>query len=297
MSKTETCRGFTLIELLVVIAIIAVMAGILFPVFARAREKAYETTCLNNQRQIALSIQIWAQDNGGRYPAAQTVWQSLNLPPKLLLCPTAGAKQLNAYGYSYGLNNRSLGSKLLSSPETLMVTADAAPSANNILMYNGNIALRHGGKTVMSYGDGHVALTNAIPNFIILDNAQNLWDGFPTMPTPLGYCSDSAANRAGNFPPGWECYQYAIGSTFNPMSPGTPVSYSDMQSGTLLNGGDGMVSWWMDYLYLSNSSAAWGAAGWGYPDSGVNYAATKALFGQTTACQMWSINFGDPAAV
>ena len=47
-------RGFTLIELLVVIAIIAILAAILFPVFAQAREKARQTFCLNNTKQITL---------------------------------------------------------------------------------------------------------------------------------------------------------------------------------------------------------------------------------------------------
>ena len=55
--------GFTLIELLVVIAIIAVLAAILFPVFARAREKAHQTTCISNQRQIAAAIHMIAQDH------------------------------------------------------------------------------------------------------------------------------------------------------------------------------------------------------------------------------------------
>ena len=48
--------GFTLIELLVVIAIIAILAGMLFPVFAGAREKARQTSCINNQRQLAIAI-------------------------------------------------------------------------------------------------------------------------------------------------------------------------------------------------------------------------------------------------
>jgi len=54
--------GFTLIELLVVIAIIAILAAILFPVFARAREKARQTSCLSNQKQIALATLMYAQD-------------------------------------------------------------------------------------------------------------------------------------------------------------------------------------------------------------------------------------------
>jgi prepilin-type N-terminal cleavage/methylation domain-containing protein/prepilin-type processing-associated H-X9-DG protein len=55
-------RGFTLIELLVVIAIIAILAAILFPVFAQAREAGRKTTCLSNQRNIGLAVMLYAQD-------------------------------------------------------------------------------------------------------------------------------------------------------------------------------------------------------------------------------------------
>src|ERR1700734_960021 len=55
-------QGFTLIELLVVIAIIALIAAILFPVFASAREKARQTTCLSNEKQMALALNQYVQD-------------------------------------------------------------------------------------------------------------------------------------------------------------------------------------------------------------------------------------------
>lgn len=62
--------GFTLIELLVVIGIIAVLAGLLFPVFARARASARQTQCISNLRQIGMSIELYAMDYSDLYPFA-----------------------------------------------------------------------------------------------------------------------------------------------------------------------------------------------------------------------------------
>jgi prepilin-type N-terminal cleavage/methylation domain-containing protein/prepilin-type processing-associated H-X9-DG protein len=63
-------KGFTLIELLVVIAIIAILAAILFPVFAQAREKARQASCLSNIKQLGLALNMYAQDNDERFPRA-----------------------------------------------------------------------------------------------------------------------------------------------------------------------------------------------------------------------------------
>ena len=68
--NTTGRKGFTLIELLVVIAIIAILAAILFPVFAKARAKAQQTACLNNVKEIALAVQMYLGDNDQFFPMA-----------------------------------------------------------------------------------------------------------------------------------------------------------------------------------------------------------------------------------
>jgi prepilin-type N-terminal cleavage/methylation domain-containing protein/prepilin-type processing-associated H-X9-DG protein len=121
-------RGFTLIELLVVIAIIAILAAILFPVFAQAREKARQTSCANNLKQLSIAALNYTQDYDETLPMAwyenltlptaqqQGHWQIVLLPymgtghgkqvwdlsgQSILTCPSATDNTKWAYSYNH----------------------------------------------------------------------------------------------------------------------------------------------------------------------------------------------------
>src|SRR5512142_2127535 len=104
--------GFTLIELLVVIAIIAILAAILFPVFAKAREKARQSSCGSNVKQLMLGIMQYTQDYDELYPMGgngapfNRRWHQLIDPyvknTQVLVCPSASVigTTRNARGYA-----------------------------------------------------------------------------------------------------------------------------------------------------------------------------------------------------
>ncbi len=106
-------RGFTLIELLVVIAIIAILAAILFPVFAKAREKARQTSCLSNVKQMGLAILMYAQDYDeticpyvdSNYNFDTMAWWVVIDPyimnPQIRKCPSRRGTGYSDYGVIY----------------------------------------------------------------------------------------------------------------------------------------------------------------------------------------------------
>src|SRR5690606_35378906 len=108
MTHPKRSRGFTLIELLVVIAIISILAAILFPVFARARENARRASCASNMKQLALGVMMYTQDNDGAftsYSAGGRINNEGMLPyvkrGQLYRCPSAPTSTLS-YTHTYG---------------------------------------------------------------------------------------------------------------------------------------------------------------------------------------------------
>jgi prepilin-type N-terminal cleavage/methylation domain-containing protein/prepilin-type processing-associated H-X9-DG protein len=94
-------KGFTLIELLVVIAIIAILAAILFPVFAQAREKARQITCVSNEKQIGLAVLMYVQDADDAYPMVYNNYKTPGAPAAFTGCDLA----LNPYIKNGNISN------------------------------------------------------------------------------------------------------------------------------------------------------------------------------------------------
>jgi|GEM_PF-1461046 len=258
-------RGFTLIELLVVIAIIAILAGILFPVISSAREKARQATCISNQHQIALALQIYTGDHNDNLPRASEVWSEVNLGPGVTQCPTAGPG-VNGYVYNIYLSDVSLGKVI--HPEQTMATMDGmqdsvvdlddtAPySPNtitnqpfpNIYYSHEDADPRHADKYIAGYLDGHAALTGETPPMDVeWDNSPanvtvtyNGYDpdaahaGSSLAVTDVGACQNwnsSAAGKIGLSSTGRISFRFADNSTYAVLGLGG----SDCESVTALN--------------------------------------------------------------
>lgn len=88
-------RGFTLIELLVVIAVLAILAAVLFPVFARVRESARQTRCRAQLRQIGMALAIYRDDYAAIPPRLSALYPSYVSDARLFICPSDPEKGLH----------------------------------------------------------------------------------------------------------------------------------------------------------------------------------------------------------
>ena len=144
-----------LIELFVVLGILGVLGAILFPVFARGREKARQSSCLSNVKQIMLGMQVFARENEGRLPSAST-WPE-QLEPYLKnraihRCPADNTDQ----EVSYSMVPRYSGAKLedIVNPETVVIVYESE---------YGKPATWHNGGLHVGYADGHVKWLKELP--------------------------------------------------------------------------------------------------------------------------------------
>jgi prepilin-type N-terminal cleavage/methylation domain-containing protein/prepilin-type processing-associated H-X9-DG protein len=126
-------RGFTLIELLVVIAIISILASILFPVFARAREKGRQAACISNVHQFCMAFQMYAQDYDEIIPAGNfggTLWHQTIYPythnRQIYVCPSRKDCQIG-----YAVNNLVCGASegTMFDPAVKILVMDVPPEA------------------------------------------------------------------------------------------------------------------------------------------------------------------------
>jgi len=172
MKRMTRGGGFTLIELLVVIAIIAILAAILFPVFSKAREKARQTTCTSNQKQLATATMMYVQENEETLPPAE-FWSVVDgASGKILICPTAGKKIARAYGYNSFIAGKGLGE--IASPEDIGLTADALGDlTNGLITNNDDMEKRHAGGVIASFIDGHVTYSKDFPPLVLATTNMN----------------------------------------------------------------------------------------------------------------------------
>ncbi len=164
-------KGFTLIELLVVIAIIAILAAILFPVFARAREKARQTSCLSNLKQIALAAQMYESDYDERtasyssHPAAASTYSYREMLEPYLkndqisICPSDAATNPWSYGPNITgvTSNGSTGHGYLYCYRKIATIQ--APSEGAMFMDTAGSYFRYNGGAAPDYLDGLSATT------------------------------------------------------------------------------------------------------------------------------------------
>jgi type II secretory pathway pseudopilin PulG len=136
--RTDRMGGFGFVELLIVIAILAILAAMLLPALAKAKQKAQRISCINNLKMLNIGYRLWAGDHGDLFPAQQTVakggWLDAGGPgatvPGGIIGPKIGQVAASGVAYNYKLLRNELGQ----SPKIVFCPSDErapAPNFNN----------------------------------------------------------------------------------------------------------------------------------------------------------------------
>jgi len=104
---------------------------------------------------------IFAQDHAETLPSAATFWSDLNLDKSVLICPTAGKRYPNAYGYNRNVSALPL--EQINNPDSLLITADS-DNPGHLITTQADIAARHAGKYLSSFLDTHVDIRSPMEN-------------------------------------------------------------------------------------------------------------------------------------
>ena len=298
--------GFTLIELLVVIAIIAILAAILFPVFAQAREKARQTSCLSNQKQEGLGIMQYIQDydelypqgcaylpnNGGwtytRLHIIPADWSSATTHPRVQASPFIWANAMQPYLKNYQVFTCPSATPFKSTLSGITYATPLKPYYNGAHTFNGYL---------QSYPQAGIPSVAKVPL---------LWEGFGKntcqgciTQNPFLNCADATSptcvyqtplkRDTGNYPFASTCGTATNGSTgaiFGTSGDGANRSWFAHPGGQNWTYADGHVK----YVHLggvlspqnvdpnggdpSTGYDADGAAGFYYPDGSCGFAMT-----------------------
>ncbi len=201
-STFKSTSGFTLIELLVVIAIIAILASILFPVFARARENARRASCQSNEKQIGLGFMMYVQDYDEKLPTAwgwngtPSFWAAAIEPytksRQLFYCPSDTlhntSSALTTSNISYGYNYAYLQGTALAAidlPSETLLIGDTGQNPTGYTIDHRDISALNPTRQPnpihlegcnFAFMDGHVKWLKPEPIIANYGTSKSIWD-------------------------------------------------------------------------------------------------------------------------